>query len=72
MDPTPTPAPTPIPCPPPGAQGCFECPPGSGQVICVDGPWPAPAATVPTLDWTGLALMALLFALAGARRLRGA
>lgn len=69
MDPIPTP--TPLPCqptPPPG--GCYECPPGSGQVICVDGPWTAPAATVPMLGWEGLSLMALLCALAGVRRLR--
>ena len=69
MDPIPTP--TPLPCqPPPPPGGCYECPPGSGQVICVDGPWTAPPATVPTLGWPGLALMGLLFALAGARRLR--
>lgn len=54
--------------PPPG--GCYECPPGSGQVVCVDGPYTMPA-TVPTLSWTGLALMGLLLAVAGVRRLRG-
>jgi len=47
---------------------CFEYPPGSGQVVCVDGPWTAPAV-VPALDWTHLALMALLLALAATRRI---
>jgi hypothetical protein len=31
-----------------------------------------PTATVPTLDWPALALMGLLLALAGVRRLRAA
>lgn len=48
---------------------CYEYPPGSGQVVCVDGPWPAPAAVVPVLDWQHLALMALLLAFAVVRRL---
>lgn len=65
------PTPTPIPCaPPPPPGGCYECPVGSGQVICVDGPYTMPEV-IPALSWEGLALMALLFAAAGARRLRG-
>ena len=68
MNPTPTPIPIPCtPLPPPG--GCYECPVGSGQIVCVDGPCTTPDV-IPALSWEGLALMALLFAAVGARRLR--
>lgn len=68
--PTPTPTPTPAPCvPPPPPGGCYECPPGSGHVICVDGPYEY-VPPVPTLSDFGLAALAIAVALAGLRRLR--
>lgn len=67
----PTPTPTPLPCePPPPPGGCYECPPGSGQIVCVDGPWEGPPPPVPTLSGMSLALLAVAILALGARRLR--
>lgn len=60
------------PCqPPPPPGGCYEYPCGSGQIVCVDGPWPAPAV-IPTLDWAGLLAFAAAMAVVAVRRLRSA
>lgn len=63
--------PTPTPCqPPPPPGGCYECPPGSGVVICADGPYSAPVG-VPGPSDAGLALSGLLVALVALRGIRG-